>query len=43
MLLRAEREPAFLKTLEKGVRAKAKMFTPAREQAGWKEVLKQLV
>ncbi len=42
MLLRAEREPAFLKTLEKGVGVKARLFTPAREQAGWKQLLKHL-
>ena len=42
MLLRAEQEPAFLKTLEKGVRMKAKLFTPEREQAGWEKVLKNI-
>lgn len=42
LLLRAEQEPAYLKTLERGVKAKAGLFTPAREQARWKRLLEEI-
>jgi putative glycosyltransferase (TIGR04348 family) len=42
LLLRAEREPAFLADLEARVRAVAPLFTPAREQAAWQSLLAEL-
>jgi putative glycosyltransferase (TIGR04348 family) len=41
-LLRAEREPGYLRALERSVRARAALFTPERERAGWVRVLKSL-
>lgn len=42
LLLRAEQEPAYLKSLEQGIKAKAGLFAPAREQARWKRLLERL-
>ena len=41
-LLRAEREPAYLEALERGVTARAALFTPEHERAGWVRVLSAL-
>jgi len=42
LLLRAENEPAFLKTLARQCRAKKPLFTPAKEKAAWKALLKEI-
>ncbi len=42
LLLRAEREPAFLERLRASSRAAAPLFTPARERAAWRELLREL-
>ena len=41
-LLRAEREPGYLQALERGVKARAALFTPEHERAGWVRVLESL-
>lgn len=43
LLLRAEREPAFLRELVKHCKARAPMFRPAHERAAWRELLKSLI
>jgi putative glycosyltransferase (TIGR04348 family) len=42
LLLRAENEPAFLKTLARQCRAKKPLFTQAKEKAAWKALLKEI-
>lgn len=42
LLLRAENEPAFLKTLARQCRAKKALFTQAKEKAAWKALLKEI-
>ena len=42
LLLRAENEPTFLKTLARQCRAKKPLFTPAKEKAAWKTLLKDM-
>jgi putative glycosyltransferase (TIGR04348 family) len=41
-LLRAETEPSFLGLLERQCRARAPLFTPERERAAWRSLLKVL-
>ncbi len=41
-LQRAEREPGYLQALERGVKARAALFTPEHERAGWVRVLESL-
>lgn len=42
LLRRAENEPAFLNTLTRQCRAKKPLFTPAKEKAAWKALLKEI-
>lgn len=42
LLLRAETEPALLKRLTRQIRAKRSLFTPAREKAAWRTLLKDI-
>jgi putative glycosyltransferase (TIGR04348 family) len=42
LLRQAETEPRFLKSLEAACRKLAPQFTPKREAAGWKAVIKQI-
>lgn len=42
LLRRAETDPTFLRSLERGVRAAAPRFTPKREQAAWRALLREL-
>lgn len=42
LLQRAENEPAFLKTLTHQCRARKALFTPAKEKAAWKTLLKEM-
>lgn len=42
LLRRAEAEPAFLAHLRRQVRARARLFTPSREQAAWKRLLAEI-
>ena len=42
LLQQAENEPEFLKTLARQCRAKQTLFTPAKEKAAWKTLLKEM-
>ncbi len=42
LLARAEREPSYLEALRRAVRARQKLFTPARERAAWRRLLREL-
>lgn len=42
LLMRAETEPAFLKDLETRCRRLAPLYTPAKEKAAWRKLLKDL-
>jgi len=42
LLRRAETDPAFLKELDRRCRKLAPLYTPAREQAAWRSLLKDL-
>ncbi len=42
MLLRAESDPAFLKSLGRQGRARRPLFTPARERGGWRALIAEL-
>lgn len=42
LLQRAENEPTFLKTLARQCRARKSLFTPAKEKAAWKTLLKDM-
>ena len=42
LLLRAENEPDFLKTLARQCRARKALFTPAKETAAWRTLLKEM-
>ncbi len=41
-LLRAERDPGFYRALEAGCTARAHLFTPEREAAGWRALVDEL-
>jgi glycosyltransferase involved in cell wall biosynthesis len=42
LLLRAEREPAFLERLRRASKEIAPLFAPARERAAWRALLREL-
>ncbi len=42
MLLRCERDPAFLETLRRRCRARARLFHPSREREAWARLLRSL-